>query len=149
MLLNIYHNYNGDYSNQSNITRKIIFENTKNYKQTSIDIGSSIGPYELKTKDNLAKGIDLLLDIIFNPLVANEAFKEEYVKQEDEVVLSKKKVTKKDVAPDLTAIKLMMDYFDLSDKKIDEMTTEELLKEKEKLKEILENYNKVEDDGNM
>lgn len=74
---------------------------------------------------------------------------EEYVKQEDEVVLSKKKVTKKDVAPDLTAIKLMMDYFDLNDKKIDEMTTEELLKEKEKLKEILENYNKVEDDGNM
>lgn len=38
----------------------------------------------LETKDNLAKGINLLLDIIFNPLVENGSFKEEYLKTEKE-----------------------------------------------------------------
>ena len=38
----------------------------------------------LETKDNLAKGMNLLLDIIFNPLIENESFKEEYLKTEKE-----------------------------------------------------------------
>ena len=38
----------------------------------------------LETKDNLSKGINLLLDIIFNPLVENESFNEEYLKTEKE-----------------------------------------------------------------
>lgn len=38
----------------------------------------------LETKDNLAKGIDLLLDIVLNPLVENESFNEEYLKTEKE-----------------------------------------------------------------
>lgn len=38
----------------------------------------------LETKDNLVKGINLLLDIIFNPLVENGSFKEEYLKTEKE-----------------------------------------------------------------
>lgn len=38
----------------------------------------------LETKDNLAKGINLLLDIIFNPLVEDNKFNEEYLKTEKE-----------------------------------------------------------------
>ena len=38
----------------------------------------------LETKDNLIKGINLLLDIVFNPLVENESFNEEYLKTEKE-----------------------------------------------------------------
>lgn len=38
----------------------------------------------LDTKDNLAKGINLLLDIIFNPLIENGKFNEEYLKTEKE-----------------------------------------------------------------
>ena len=49
------YNYNGKYDNQSNITRKIIFENTKTYKQTVFDLGSAKGPYTLNTKDKLDK----------------------------------------------------------------------------------------------
>lgn len=38
----------------------------------------------LDTKDNLARGINLLLDIIFNPLIENGKFNEEYLKTEKE-----------------------------------------------------------------
>lgn len=38
----------------------------------------------LDTKDNLAKGINLLLDIIFNPLIENGKFNDEYLKTEKE-----------------------------------------------------------------
>ena len=38
----------------------------------------------LETKDNLSKGINLLLDIIFNPLVEKDSFNEEYLKTEKE-----------------------------------------------------------------
>ena len=38
----------------------------------------------LDAKDNLAKGINLLLDIIFNPLIENGKFNDEYLKTEKE-----------------------------------------------------------------
>ena len=38
----------------------------------------------LETKDNLDRGINVLLDIIFNPLIEDRSFKEEYVKTEKE-----------------------------------------------------------------
>lgn len=38
----------------------------------------------LETNDNLTKGINLLLDIVFNPLIENECFREEYLKTEKE-----------------------------------------------------------------
>ena len=49
------YNYKGTYDKQSSITRKIIIENTKTFKQTILDIGSTQGPYIIKTKDNLDK----------------------------------------------------------------------------------------------
>ena len=59
---------------------------------------------------------------------------EEYVSDEDGTVkLSKKKVTKKNVPPDLTALKMLLE----SDKPISSMSDEELEKEKIRLLELL------------
>ena len=54
-ILGYSYNYKGTYDKQSSITRKVIIENTKDYKQTIVDVSSTKGPYELKTKDNLDK----------------------------------------------------------------------------------------------
>ena len=49
------YNYNGIYNNQLSITRKVILENNKTYKQEVFDVSSTKGPYTLSTKDNLDK----------------------------------------------------------------------------------------------
>ena len=54
-LLAYSYNYNGTYSKQSNIKRTLILENQDNFKQTYIDLGSSKGPFDIKTKDNKDK----------------------------------------------------------------------------------------------
>ena len=59
---------------------------------------------------------------------------EEYVNEEDGTVkLAKKKITKKNVPPDMTALKILLDDV----KPIEEMTDEELEKEKERLLNVL------------
>lgn len=63
---------------------------------------------------------------------------EEYVSgEEGEIKLTKKKVTKKNVPPDLTAIKLLMGEDSLA---LSDMTDEELEKEKERLLKMLKDY---------
>ena len=59
---------------------------------------------------------------------------EEYVSDEGEIRLSKKKVTKKNVPPDITAIKLLLGD---SQADITEMTDEELLAERDRLLGVL------------
>lgn len=54
----------------------------------------------------------------------------EYVSDEDGIKLSKKKVTKKNVPPDITALKMLLTE---NDKDITELSDEELQKEKERL----------------
>ena len=59
---------------------------------------------------------------------------EEYVNEEDGTVkLAKKKITKKNVPPDMTALKMLLD----DDTPIEEMSDEELEREKERLLKIL------------
>ena len=55
---------------------------------------------------------------------------EEYVKGEDGIVLTKKKVTKKNVPPDISALKTLLE---LNPVDITSMSEEELIKEKERL----------------
>ena len=60
---------------------------------------------------------------------------EEYVADEGgEIKLSKKKVTKKNVPPDLTALKILLDG---EEKSVKSMSDEELQKEKERLLNLL------------
>lgn len=65
---------------------------------------------------------------------------EEYVQSDEgDIKLSKKKVTKKAVPPDMTALKLLMEE-DLTD--IDRMTDEELEYEKQRLLEKIKKEEK-------
>lgn len=59
---------------------------------------------------------------------------EEYVSDDGEIRLSKRKVTKKNVPPDITAIKLLLGE---SQTDIADMTDEELLAERDRLLMIL------------
>ncbi|MBE7089457.1 MAG: hypothetical protein E7362_01475 [Clostridiales bacterium] len=59
---------------------------------------------------------------------------EEYVSDDGEIRLSKRKVTKKNVPPDITAIKMLLGE---SQTDITEMTDEELLAERDRLLNIL------------
>ena len=61
---------------------------------------------------------------------------EEFAYREGEEILSKKKVTRKNVPPDITAIKMLLEEDDLS-----AMTDEELEKEKIRLLKLLEKMN--------
>lgn len=54
-LLGYSYNYDGTYKNQNEIKRTLILENQDNYKQTIIDLSSTKGPYDIKTKDNKDK----------------------------------------------------------------------------------------------
>ena len=63
---------------------------------------------------------------------------EEYVSSDEgEIKLTKKKVTKKNVPPDITAIKLLLEDMP----SISSMSDEELLKEKERLLKLIKEEN--------
>lgn len=69
---------------------------------------------------------------------------EEYIKSaEDQLILNKKKITKKHVPPDITALKLLLDLQGESD--LSAMTDEELKKEKQRLLKLLGD---IDDDEN-
>ncbi len=73
---------------------------------------------------------------------------EEYCKDEEsnKMVLSKKKVTTKEVPPDTASIKFLIEYETLSKDRFSNMTDEELLIEKERLLKLLkEEMNETED----
>lgn len=65
---------------------------------------------------------------------ATEVVEEYSSSEEGEIKLSKKKITKKVVPPDMTALRLLMEE-DFKD--LDKMSDEELEKEKEKLLKLL------------
>lgn len=61
---------------------------------------------------------------------------EEYVSEEGEIRLTKKKVTKKNVPPDITAIKFLLDE---DAQALSAMTDEQLIEEKNRLLNLLSN----------
>ena len=67
---------------------------------------------------------------------------EEYQEGDGEIRLTKKKVNKKNVPPDITALKLLLDNIKIGEKSVEEMTDEELENEKNKLLELLNKENK-------
>ena len=54
-LLGYSYDYDGVYSDSLSVTRKLILENTSNYNQTVLDLGSTKGPFELETLDKKDK----------------------------------------------------------------------------------------------
>lgn len=67
---------------------------------------------------------------------------EEYVSDDSgEVKLTKKKITKKNVPPDLTALKMLIDQTESS---LSEMSDEQLEEELQRLLKLLNEFNKKE-----
>lgn len=70
---------------------------------------------------------------------AEETVEEYSMKEDGEVLLSKKKVTKKNVPPDITALKILLES---KEPELNEMTDEELEQEKIRLLKILREIEK-------
>ena len=72
---------------------------------------------------------------------------EEYSVAEDGEKLTKKKITTKDVPPDLTAVKMFLDSINITtDENLEEMSDEELKKQIEKAMQMMEeDYGSQED----
>lgn len=102
---------------------------------------------EIKTKKSNGRSErEKLHDALLKKAVGYDATEtvEEYVLSGDdgEVKLSKKKVTKKKVPPDMTAIKILMAE---ELKNVADMTDEELKEEKERLLKLLAEENTVKE----
>ena len=87
-----------------------------------------------KTSEEKLKSALIKKAIGFN---STEVTEEYAVDDSGEIKLTKKKVTKKNVPPDMTAIKILID--DVTP--IGEMTDEQLEKEKQRLLELLKRQN--------
>lgn len=76
---------------------------------------------------------------------------EEYTTDENgNSVLSKRKITKKFNPPDINALKFLLEQSDLSDDEISKMSDEQLLKEKQRLLQLLKQKEKEENEnGNL
>ena len=95
----------------------------------------------MKEKDKI-KSQAKIQDALFKKALGYNATEvvEEYVTgEEGEIKLSKKKVTKKNVPPDITALKLIIDK---DSEPIENLTDEELEKEKLRLLKMLSDYEK-------
>ena len=72
----------------------------------------------------------------------NEVVEEFVLDEGGDYKLSKRKVTKKHISPDLSAVKMLLDKLEIKTEVYSDMTEEELMREKLRLLEILENYKK-------
>ena len=73
----------------------------------------------------------------------SEEVTEEYQEGDGEITLTKRKVIKKEVPPDMTALKILLE--EIAEKPITEMTDEQLNAEKERLLTLLKktSYDKL------
>ena len=68
----------------------------------------------------------------------NEVVEEYYPQEDGSMKLSKKKVTKKVVSPDITAAKVLLEHFSKTEGRLlENMSDEELEKEKQRLLKLL------------
>lgn len=73
---------------------------------------------------------------------ANEVVEEFVLDESGDYKLSKKKVTKKHISPDLAAVKLLLEKLEKKTEKYANLTDEQLLQEKLRLLELLEKSKK-------
>lgn len=75
---------------------------------------------------------------------------EEYASDENgEPVLTKRKITKKFNAPDISALRFLLEKSSVSDDEIANMSDEQLLKEKQRLLQLLKEKENENEDGNL
>ena len=104
-----------------------------------------------KTLKNQYKNLDSSENIIKKTLLkkANgfvlEEIAEEYAVEEDSLKLLKRKITTKEVAPDINAIKVLLELDNLDKVDYSNLTDEELMEEKNRLLKLLEGFDKEDD----
>ncbi len=75
---------------------------------------------------------------------------EEYTADENgNAVLSKRKITKRYNPPDINALRFLMEQDELSDVELSQMTDAELIKEKNRLLQLLKEKEKENENGNL
>lgn len=74
---------------------------------------------------------------------ASKEVVEEFSSEDGKLILNKRKVTKKNIPPDISAVKILLTMYSNSEDDFSKLSDEELLIERDKLLKIL----KEEDDG--
>ena len=94
-------------------------------------------------KENLTKSAELKSALVKKALGydATEVVEEYVSDDEGEIRLAKKKVTKKNIPPDLTALKMLIEE---TVEPVESMTDEQLESEKQRLLELLKDFNEKE-----
>lgn len=69
---------------------------------------------------------------------------EEYAKNDDDMIVVRKKVTTKNVPPDISAAKLLLDDIEKAKTDLSELTDEQLIAEKNRLLELLKEKCEIE-----
>lgn len=87
---------------------------------------------------------DKLLDAVYKKALGYTTTEsvEEFSVQDGQLVITRQKITTKEVAPDMTAVKLIFDNF--KSDSLDQMTDEELKAEKIRLIKLLKELEKTE-----
>ncbi|MBE5745758.1 MAG: hypothetical protein E7359_00510 [Clostridiales bacterium] len=62
---------------------------------------------------------------------------EEFTQSDGDLILTKKKVTKKNIPPDMSAVKILLSFYSNNDLDFSNMTDEELILERDKLLNLL------------
>ena len=98
---------------------------------------------EKTTKKRVSKKLDIK-DALVKKALGYDVTEtvEEYVSQDGEIVLSKKKVTKKNVPPDVTALKILLEN---EVQPVAQMSDEELESEKQRLLLLLKENEKIKE----
>ena len=98
---------------------------------------------EKTTKKRVSKKLDIK-DALVKKALGYDVTEtvEEYVSQDGEIVLSKKKVTKKNVPPDVTALKILLEN---EVQPVAQMSDEELESEKQRLLLLLKEKEKIKE----
>ena len=104
---------------------------------------------DIETEENLNKQISSI-DILKSSLIKKaqgfmvEEVTKEFVKEDDKLVLHKKKVSTKEFPPDSTAIKFLLELEKFNTNEFSLLSDEQLKQEKDRLLNLL----KEEDNGN-
>ncbi|MBQ9792844.1 MAG: hypothetical protein IJW32_03805 [Clostridia bacterium] len=136
-----------------NLTQKILNENeveNENEKENNSNENILKQNNESNIEDNLKQKKLSAIDVLKNSLIKKaqgfmvEEVTKEFVKEDDKLVLHKKKVSTKEFPPDSTAIKFLLELEKFNTNEFSLLSDEQLKQEKDRLLNLL----KEEENGN-
>lgn len=98
---------------------------------------------ECEIEDNFSQKPQSSIDVLKSSLIKKaqgfvvEEVTKEFVKEEDKLVLNKKKITTKEFPPDATAIKFLLELEKFNTNEFSQLSDEQLKQEKDRLLNLL------------